>query len=382
MDIEYALEPQLGQAEFRDLLFRSTLAARRPVEQPAVLEAMLRGATVILTARRFGKLLGVSRAISDRAFCTYLSDLAVDVDFQRQGIGKELIRRTHIAAGSHTTLILLSAPQAQTYYPHIGMRPHESCWTLPPSGPLVPPQIVSPQPQSVCQTQGLPASTNVDQFFDRLAGGYADIILRCFPRYPEMLWALLEFLPLQAAPRRILELGCGTGNLSVHIAERFPEAHVTLVDISTESLEICRRRLGDHARYTFLAGDMRCLKPSTDTYDLILSSIAIHHLTSQEKQELFRSCYGWLDQGGVIALADQFSASESMVYQRHIDNWKRITLSAGSTEQEWQMWMEHQQQHDHHNTLTDHLTWLAQAGFNSMDCPWRYLLWTVVQASK
>lgn len=377
MDIEYALEPQLGQAEFRDLLYRSTLAARRPVEQPAVLEAMLRGATVILTARSLGKLVGVSRAISDRAFCTYLSDLAVDVDVQRQGIGKELIRRTHIAAGSHTTLILLSAPQAQNYYPHIGMRAHESCWTLPPSE-----SFVSPQAQNVSQAEGSPGSANVDQFFDRLAGGYADIILRCFPRYPEMLWALLEFLPLQAAPRRILELGCGTGNLSSHIAERYPDAHVTLVDISTESLEICRRRLGDHARFTFLADDMRFLKKPAAAYDLILSSIAIHHLTSREKQELFRKCYGWLGQGGVIALADQFSAPKPMVYQQHIDNWKRITLAAGSTAQEWQMWMEHQQQHDHHDTLVDHLTWLAHAGFNYADCPWRYLLWTVVQACK
>ena len=90
----------------------------------------LRHADLILTARVDGLLVGVSRAITDYAFCTYLADLAVDVSHQGRGIGRELIRRTHEAAGLDTTLILLSAPKAETYYPHIGMKKHESCWTI------------------------------------------------------------------------------------------------------------------------------------------------------------------------------------------------------------------------------------------------------------
>ena len=80
--------------------------------------------------RMEGLLVGVSRAISDFGYCTYLSDLAVDVAHQKSGIGKELVRRTHEAAGLHTTLILLAAPKAQSYYPHVGMRKHESCWVI------------------------------------------------------------------------------------------------------------------------------------------------------------------------------------------------------------------------------------------------------------
>ena len=95
------------------------------------IQAMLKNAAVILTARLDGLLVGVSRAITDFAYCTYLSDLAVDEQYQRQGIGKELIRRTREAAGLHTTLILLAAPKAQSYYPHVGMTKHESCWVIP-----------------------------------------------------------------------------------------------------------------------------------------------------------------------------------------------------------------------------------------------------------
>lgn len=127
----YQTEPDLSADEFIDVLIRSTLAERRPVQDRAAIEGMLRKADVIVTARLDGLLVGVSRAITDFSFCTYLSDLAVDEKFQGQGIGKELIRRTHEAAGLHTTLILLAAPKAMTYYPHIGMTKHESCWIIP-----------------------------------------------------------------------------------------------------------------------------------------------------------------------------------------------------------------------------------------------------------
>lgn len=127
----YTLEPDLAPAEFIDVLHRSTLAERRPVDVLATITTMLKNADVILTARFEGVLIGVSRAITDFAYCTYLSDLVVDVKHQGTCIGKELIRQTHEAAGLQTTLILLSEPKAQTYYPYVGMTKHESCWIIP-----------------------------------------------------------------------------------------------------------------------------------------------------------------------------------------------------------------------------------------------------------
>jgi GNAT superfamily N-acetyltransferase len=137
--IEYRLEPNLSAAEFIDVLIRSTLAERRPVDDRRAIQRMLAYADVILTARSDGALVGISRAISDFAFCTYLADLAIDAAHQGRGIGRELIRRTHLEAGLDTTLILLSAPKAQTYYPHIGMTKHESCWITPRVAPPPPP---------------------------------------------------------------------------------------------------------------------------------------------------------------------------------------------------------------------------------------------------
>ncbi len=129
--VTYHIEPDLSSAEFIDVLHRSTLAERRPVNDLACIESMLRNASLVVTARHGELLVGISRAITDFTYCTYLSDLAVDVAYQKQGIGQALIHRTHAAAGKHTMLVLLAAPKARTYYPHIGMQPHDSCWIIP-----------------------------------------------------------------------------------------------------------------------------------------------------------------------------------------------------------------------------------------------------------
>ena len=129
--VTYQLEPDLGAVDFIDVLVRSTLAERRPVDRPDVIAAMLRHADIIVTARDNDQLVGVSRALSDFSYCTYLSDLAVDQAVQGRGIGRELIRRTHETGGTQTMLLLLAAPKARSYYAHIGMARHESCWIIP-----------------------------------------------------------------------------------------------------------------------------------------------------------------------------------------------------------------------------------------------------------
>jgi predicted N-acetyltransferase YhbS len=129
-EVAYQFEPTLGVDEFLGLLERSTLAERRPVDEPETIRAMLGNADILATARVDGRLVGVSRAITDFAYCTYLSDLAVDEAYQRRGIGRELIRRTHEAAGLGTTLVLLAAPKARAYYPRVGMVAHDSCWII------------------------------------------------------------------------------------------------------------------------------------------------------------------------------------------------------------------------------------------------------------
>jgi ribosomal protein S18 acetylase RimI-like enzyme len=127
--IVYKIENDLERDEFIDVLSRSTLSERRPVGDPDRIDNMLKHANLIVTARDNGKLIGVGRSLSDFAFCTYMSDLAVDEQYQKQGIGKELIRQTKLATPD-AKLILLAAPKAINYYPRIGMTHHEYCFYL------------------------------------------------------------------------------------------------------------------------------------------------------------------------------------------------------------------------------------------------------------
>jgi ribosomal protein S18 acetylase RimI-like enzyme len=127
--IEYQTENNLSVDEFRMVLLNSTLGERRPVNEPERLQKMLEHGNLIITARENGRLVGVSRSLTDFLFCTYLSDLAVDKEYQKKGIGKELIRQTKLATPK-AKLILLAAPAAINYYPKIGMTQFEFCYYL------------------------------------------------------------------------------------------------------------------------------------------------------------------------------------------------------------------------------------------------------------
>ena len=115
-----------------ELYRASTLGERRPVDDRDRMAAMMRHANLIVTAWDDELLVGISRALSDFSFVTYLSDLAVRLSHQRHGIGKELIRRTQALAGNHAKLLLLAAPAAEKYYPHIGFTHHPQAWMLGP----------------------------------------------------------------------------------------------------------------------------------------------------------------------------------------------------------------------------------------------------------
>jgi len=130
MNITYRSNLKITAHEFIDLLKRSTLDERRPVDDPERIQKMLDHGNVMVTAWSGDQLVGVSRAVTDFSFCCYLSDLAVDKNFQHKGIGKQLVSLTHEAAGMETMLILLAAPAATKYYPKIGMAQFPHCFIV------------------------------------------------------------------------------------------------------------------------------------------------------------------------------------------------------------------------------------------------------------
>ncbi|MCH8957280.1 GNAT family N-acetyltransferase [candidate division KSB1 bacterium] len=132
MKITYKVNFDFELDQVIQLYHDSTLGDRRPVDDRECMSRMMKEANLIVTAWDNDLLVGISRNLTDFCYIAYLADLAVHESYQKMGIGKELIRRTQAELGTKCRLILLSAPKAAAYYPHIGFSRHPEAWMLAP----------------------------------------------------------------------------------------------------------------------------------------------------------------------------------------------------------------------------------------------------------
>lgn len=130
MDIVYRLDHPITAEQFIDLLQRSTLAERRPVDDIACMDGMVNNSNLMVTAWDNDRLIGVARSMTDFHYACYVSDLAVDQAYQRGGIGRELLRLTQAQLGPRCNVILVAAPAANDYYGRIGFSSNPRCWVL------------------------------------------------------------------------------------------------------------------------------------------------------------------------------------------------------------------------------------------------------------
>ena len=129
--IDRAHGADLDVDEVLEVYRSSGLGERRPITDIERFHAMVRNANLILVCRIEGKMVGIARCVSDFSYVTYLSDMAVSRAYQRSGIGRALIDATRKEA-PQAKIVLLSAPAATDYYPHIGFSRHDSAWVLNP----------------------------------------------------------------------------------------------------------------------------------------------------------------------------------------------------------------------------------------------------------
>lgn len=223
---------------------------------------------------------------------------------------------------------------------------------------------------------------NVESFYNLISSEYTEMLERLVPRYREMLWMILDYIPKYLKPKRIVDLGCGTGNLSEGIVNQYPEAELIAVDLSASILQEASERLKNYSNIKYLNEDFNTLEFETGSVDLIVSSIALHHLTDPQKEKLLKKIYTWLSPNGILIFGDQFAGSTAARYQQHMNNWKLSSEGKNVPVSEWKLWMEHQEKHDYHTTVENYFTWCKAIGFQNTDVVWRYFLWTVFIAHK
>jgi GNAT superfamily N-acetyltransferase len=132
-EITIASEGRVSAREFLELLHRSGLGARRPVGDLERIAGMLEHANLFIAARHEGRLIGLARCVTDFTYCCYCSDLAVDSDYQRQGVGRRLLEAARAAIHPKAALYLIAAPASVSYYEHIGMTRHDRCFAFLPA---------------------------------------------------------------------------------------------------------------------------------------------------------------------------------------------------------------------------------------------------------
>jgi len=122
--------------EVIDVYRSSGLGLRRPVDDRGCVERMFAEANLVVGAWDGNRLVGIARTLTDFCYVAYLADLLVRLEYQKRGIGRELIRKTRAELGAKASIVLLAAPAAEQYYPRLGFTKHPQAWMLAPGSEI------------------------------------------------------------------------------------------------------------------------------------------------------------------------------------------------------------------------------------------------------
>jgi tRNA (cmo5U34)-methyltransferase len=217
----------------------------------------------------------------------------------------------------------------------------------------------------------------VKRAFDAAAPGYDRLrrqLIPCFDDFYRAVEDLLRF-PAGAAPR-ILDLGAGTGLLAERLLARWPRARLVLLDLSPDMLDRARERFAGHGPGVEIRPADYLVDPLGGPYDAVVSALSIHHLPDPGKRAIFRRAFAALRPGGWFVDADNVLAPTAALAARHRDLWIARVRQSGIGETELAAALRRTRL-DVLAPLPDQLGWLRRAGFDEVDCTYKWLHFAV-----
>lgn len=179
---------------------------------------------------------------------------------------------------------------------------------------------------------------------------------------------------------KILDLGAGTGIFSQYLLKKYPNASLTLIDIAENMLELSKDRFKDLHNVKYIINDYLAYD-FNDKYDIIISSLSIHHLSHDEKFELYKKCYSMLSTNGIFINSDQFLGETPYIENLNKKLWKAQIENSGLSPKEISSCYERMKL-DKEATLEQNLDWIKSSGFSDVSCVYKYYHFAVICGKK
>ena len=217
--------------------------------------------------------------------------------------------------------------------------------------------------------------------FDRFSDNYTEDMIRCVPHYQRLLCSISDSLPEDLRASRILDLGCGNGNVTALLLEKFPEAAYTLLDASPDMLELCRQRFSGK-NITCVRSYFRDYTFPENYFDLITACFSLHHSDSEEKRWIFPRLFVALKPGGIFTCSDLMINKGTTEHEELIREWEAFVNANHSDGEKWAWLAEHYEAYDRPDDYVDQESWLLNAGFHNVGVKWRAGNWVHFVAGK
>lgn len=225
---------------------------------------------------------------------------------------------------------------------------------------------------------------SVEKVFNKSADEFDQYRKKLIPCYKDFYEICLDVIPFHGDRElRVLDLGAGTGLLTIYAAARYPLAQFTLLDVSSEMLSVAEKRLKkteNPGRFSILKSDFSTA-PLQGQFDLVMSSLAIHHLDGNQKQELFEKVFSILAPGGVFINADQVLGENEMAEKKFRHTWLEQVKKNGVPKDILEKALERMEE-DQMSTLSDQLMWLEKTKFIDVTCWYQYYSFVVYSGVK